>query len=56
MRIDYRWIPFVAFLSACTMGPDFKRPVLQTPAQWPDAQTADAVRSVPVPEPIDPLW
>jgi len=61
MRIDYRWIPFVVLLSACTMGPDFKRPVLQTPAQWPDASAAtatatDAVRSVPVPEPIDPLW
>jgi NodT family efflux transporter outer membrane factor (OMF) lipoprotein len=61
MRIDYRWIPFVVFLSACTMGPDFQRPALQTPAQWPDAPAAtatatDAVRSVPVPEPVDPLW
>ena len=57
MRIDYRWIPFVAFLSACTMGPDFQRPALQTPAQWPDAPAAtDAVRSVAVPEPVDPLW
>lgn len=57
MRIDYRWIPFVAFLSACTMGPDFQRPALQTPGQWPDAPaTTDAVRSVAVPEPVDPLW
>ena len=57
MRIDYRWIPFVAFLSACTMGPDFQRPALQTPTQWPDAPaTTDAVRSVAVPEPVDPLW
>jgi NodT family efflux transporter outer membrane factor (OMF) lipoprotein len=43
------------------MGPDFQRPALQTPAQWPDAPAtaatdADAVRSVPVPEPVDPLW
>jgi NodT family efflux transporter outer membrane factor (OMF) lipoprotein len=57
MRIDYRWIPFVVLLSACTMGPDFKRPVLQTPAHWPDAQAVtDTVRSVAVPEPVDPLW
>ena len=57
MRIDYRWIPFVAFLSACTMGPDFQRPALQTPTQWPDAPAAsDATRSVAVPEPVDPLW
>lgn len=57
MRIDYRWIPFVAFLSACTMGPDFQRPALQTPAQWPEAPaTTDAARSVAVPEPVDPLW
>ena len=57
MRIDYRWIPFVAFLSACTMGPDFQRPALQTPAQWPEAPaTANAAHSVTVPEPVDPLW
>ncbi|MFK4447392.1 NodT family efflux transporter outer membrane factor (OMF) lipoprotein [Caballeronia udeis] len=57
MRIDYRWIPFVAFLSACTMGPDFQRPALQTPAQWPEAPaTTDVIRSVAVPEPVDPLW
>src|SRR5471032_3049855 len=57
MRIDYRWIPFVVLLSACTMGPDFQHPVLQTPAQWPDAQAVtDTVRSVAVPEPVDPLW
>src|SRR5260370_37621054 len=56
MRIDYRWIPFVAFLSACTMGPDFQRPAMQTPAQWPEAPaTTDARRSVAVPEPLDPL-
>ena len=61
MRINYRWIPFVAFLSACTMGPDFQRPALQTPAQWPGVPAAtttdaDAVRSVTVPEPVDPQW
>jgi NodT family efflux transporter outer membrane factor (OMF) lipoprotein len=60
MRIDYRWIPFVVFLSACTMGPDFQRPALQTPAPWPEApavtDATDATRSVPVPEPVDPQW
>jgi NodT family efflux transporter outer membrane factor (OMF) lipoprotein len=59
MRIDYRWIPFVAFLSACTMGPNFQHPALQTPALWPNAPLAaeaDATHSVAVPEPVDPLW
>ncbi|MDR5800109.1 efflux transporter outer membrane subunit [Caballeronia sp. LZ001] len=57
MRIDYRWIPFVAFLSACTVGPNFQRPALQTPAPWPETQsTSEANRSVAVPEPVDPQW
>jgi NodT family efflux transporter outer membrane factor (OMF) lipoprotein len=62
MRIDYRVIPLAAvglvLVSACTMGPDFKRPVLQTPTAWTDkpAVRADDHVSVAVSEPIDPLW
>ncbi|MGV7245921.1 TolC family protein, partial [Caballeronia sp. M23-90] len=55
MRIDYRWIPFVVFLSACTMGPNFEHPALQTP-QWSPPAKTDDTSSVAVPEPIDPLW
>jgi outer membrane protein TolC len=55
MRIDYRWIPFVVFLSACTMGPNFEHPALQTP-QWSPPARTDDTSSVAVPEPIDPLW
>jgi NodT family efflux transporter outer membrane factor (OMF) lipoprotein len=57
MRIDYRWIPFVAILSGCAMGPDFQRPALEAPAQWPEVSAINnATDSVAVPEPIDPLW
>jgi NodT family efflux transporter outer membrane factor (OMF) lipoprotein len=57
MRIDYGWIPFVAFLSACTMGPDFQRPAMKNATPWPQTQsTHEAYRSVAVPERVDPQW
>jgi len=59
----------LALLSACTMGPDFHQPALQTPAQWntkpPVSDAASAVSganatsapaSVPVFEPVNALW
>lgn len=56
MRTDYCWLSLVTLLSACTMGPDFQRPVPASPAQWQAPPAAGDVRSVAVPEPIDPRW
>jgi NodT family efflux transporter outer membrane factor (OMF) lipoprotein len=57
MRIKFLWIPLVVFLSSCTMGPNFQRPALQAPSQWPPAPAAtDAAHSVVVPEAVDTQW
>src|SRR5271165_6374592 len=34
--------PLAAALAACTVGPDFKRPIAETPAQWNAAASAAA--------------
>ena len=48
-------------LAGCTVGPDYQRPSLWSPASWfqgspaPD-QSATRATSVPVAEPVDPEW
>jgi len=48
-----------ALLAGCTVGPDFQRPSLWSPASWfaarPKPDTASAA-SQPVPEKVDPNW
>lgn len=61
MRIDYRLpsllISSIALVSGCTMGPDFQRPALQTPAQWTETPTpSDTGHAVAVQEPVAPAW
>ncbi|ALM86551.1 efflux transporter outer membrane subunit [Bordetella sp. N] len=58
MRTNFLWVPLVVFLSACTMGPDFQHPELQTPSQWSKspAAAAEAAHAVAVPEPVDTRW
>lgn len=64
MRTDYRWLPLVCLvtacttlgMSACTMGPDFRRPTMPVPDQWSGPSPANAVVSVAVAAPIDPTW
>jgi len=77
MHIDYRSIRVSAssltltvasslvLLSACTMGPNFHSPDLQTPTKWSNGDAnkqlntdvaSSAPASVPVSKPIDPLW
>lgn len=47
--------PLAAALAACTVGPDFKRPIAETPAQWSPsaATTADQASRVTVAAPGD---
>jgi NodT family efflux transporter outer membrane factor (OMF) lipoprotein len=64
MLTDYRLLPLVCAMSAglalsmsaCTMGPDFKRPALPAPDQWSGSSAANAAASVTVAEPLDPGW
>lgn len=61
MPINTRLIPAAAtclvVLSACTMGPAFKRPDVQAPTAWTGQATRqDADASLPVTEPVDAQW
>ncbi len=64
MRTDFRRIALASMMSAalplamsaCTMGPDFKRPEMPAPDQWSGSHATRPATSVVVAEPVDPTW
>ena len=54
-----KFLPAAALLLAgCTIGPDFQRPDLWSPASWFSARPTPArgKASIPVAEPVDAEW